>query len=356
MVRAVVAVVCLGVFAAGCGDGSSACDPSSEVCSIPHLFPERTLTAGEEQSDVCQSWSLNNPTELWVNRVDMENRGVFHHSNWFFVPDNNFEAEDGWWKCSDYEFDELIAAILGGYIFAQTTQTESEAQTFPNGAAVRIPPYSRIIGSSHLLNASDLAATTSMDITLHTLPEDQVQVKLAPARIEYHDLKIVPNGTSSFTADCMVSDEYQRVMGNDWKFTIYHMLPHYHELGIFAEMQILGGPRDGEVIFRHDGYGGENFGHTFDPPIDFAAEGATGIRYTCGFMNPRGEEVRWGIGDQEMCVTAIFADTDMAFQGQVDRGNGEVTGTLPDGTVTNSGACSLLGIPWDHNKEGGPPR
>lgn len=353
MRHVVIGMIALALAGAGC---SSECDPTAEACTYVHSFPQRVLQPGEEQSGVCQSWTLNNPTELWVNAVEMENRGVFHHSNWFFVPDNTMEAPDGWWNCDDYEFDELIAAILGGYIFAQTTQTAAEDQRFVNGAAVRIPPYSRIIGSSHLLNASDSEKTTSMDMTLHTLAEPDVGVKLAPARIEYHDLEIVPNGRSSFTTDCYVADSYRDVMGVDWKFTIYHMLPHYHELGIFAEMALLGGPRDGEVIYRHDGYGGENFGHTFDPPIDFAAEGATGIRYTCGFDNPRNEEVRWGIGDQEMCVTAIFADTDMAFQGDVGSGDNQVTGTLPDGTVTNSGPCSILGIPWDHNKEGGPPR
>ena len=116
-----------------------------------------------------------------------------------------------------------------------------------------------------------------------------------------------------------------------------------------AQLELLGGPRDGEVIFRHDGFG-ENFGLAIDPPLDVAATGARGLRFTCGYDNPRDDVVRWGSGDQEMCVLALQADTNMGFDGSVlDRADPVTV----EGEVKHNGPCTALGIPWDHEKPGG---
>jgi hypothetical protein len=46
----------------------------------------------------------------------------------------------------------------------------------------------------------------------------------------------------------------------------------------------------------------------------------------------------------------------MAFEANVDYGSDMVIGTAEDGTVMHAGACDLLGIPWSHDKLGGPER
>src|SRR5690606_5335712 len=114
--------------------------------------------------------------------------------------------------------------------------------------------------------------------------------------------------------------------------------------------EIVGGSRDGEVIMRHDGYG-ENFGVALDPPVDLGAAGATGLRFTCGYDNPRNDVVGWGIGDQEMCVVALQARTNMGWDADVKRGDGTEVAT-----GQHEGPCQVIGFPWDFNKAGGPAR
>jgi hypothetical protein len=353
--RALLLAAALCPLAAGCGGGSDRCDPDREACVLEAIVSTTDLGGGVEDEDTCQSWTLDNPTDLWVTGITQHNDGAYHHANWFFVPDDTFELPDGTWSCSDNDFSELNAAILGGYLFAMSTQSLEESQDLPVGSAIRVPAWSRVIGASHLLNASDQPVTTSMHIELRTVPPDQVSAKLAPARIEYHDLQLEPLAKSSFTTDCIIDETYQDVMGVPMTYQIYYALSHYHELGTYSQLEFVGGPRDGEVIFRHDGYG-ENFGKPFDPPIDLVAEGASGVRYTCGFENPRNEVVGWGIGDQEMCVLALQAQTDMGWQGDVGYGRGAQAGVGDDGEVQFTGPCSILGLPWDHTKPGGPPR
>ena len=124
---------------------------------------------------------------------------------------------------------------------------------------------------------------------------------------------------------------------------------------MYTQLEIAGGPRDGEVLARHDGYG-ENFGQAIDPPIDLGQIGARGVRFTCGFTNPRNATVRWGIGDQEMCVIALQARTNLSWTGDVVRGTDQQVGVGPTGEVRHQGPCALTAFPWDHDKPGGPPR
>jgi hypothetical protein len=349
----VVGIVALGCGGGGDGDDTGVCDPTMEACTITNDVSTLTIGAGIEDEDTCQSWTLNNPTELWVNGISQHNDGAYHHANWFFVPDDQFVYPDGTWSCSEANFSELVAALLGGYLFALSTQSPDEAQQLPTAAAVRIPPYSRVIGSSHLLNASDQAVTTTMQLTLHTIPPAAVQYKLAPARMTFYDLNLDPQSRSSFTAECLFDDDYMATMNQPMKYSLMYTLAHYHSLGTYAQLEIAGGPRDGEVIMRHDGYG-ENFGQAIEPGFDLAAAGGRGLRFTCGYENPRTQAVGWGIGDQEMCVIALQAVTDVGFDAVVNQN--APLGTSADGEVQYGGDCTLQMFPWDFTKPGGPPR
>jgi hypothetical protein len=347
-------VLCSSSLLAACA-GEGPCDPARQACTLEKAVSTYTAKAGEENEDTCQSWTLQNPTELWVSGVRQDNDGAYHHANWFFVPDDIFDVPDGIWSCDEHKFSELEAAIVGGFLFAMSTQSQGEEQRLPAGGAVRIPPYSRIIGSSHVLNASPRDITTVMRLTLSTVPADQVAAKLVPARIQYVDLQLPPKGRSAFTTECRIDEGHQKILNAPLDYHIFYALSHYHALGRYAQLELAGGPRDGEVIFRSDGFG-ENFGRPFDNPLDLAATGARGFRFTCGFENPTDKVVRWGIGDQEMCVLQLFAKTDLAWDGNVNRGTGAMTGTAPDGESRFAGPCELLLIPWNHDKLGGPPR
>ncbi len=346
MLRAALIVV---VAMAACSD--EPCDPMSETCSYSAAVSTLTVPAGREDEDTCQSWTLNNPTELWVNSITQKNGGGYHHANWFFVPDNNYALPDGPWPCGENNFHELPAALQGGYLFALSTQSHEETQTLPVASAIRIPPYSRLIGASHLLNASDVDVTTTMEVTIRTIPPQDVVSKLAPARIQYLDLNLDPGAKSSFTTECSIGEANANLWNEPLEYKLFYTLSHYHVLGQYQQLEILGGPRDGEVIMRHEGLG-DNAGTAIDPPLDLIAAGAHGLRLTCGFDNPRAVPVGWGIGDQEMCVIALQAVTNIGWAGDVNQGDAKV-GVAANGEVQHRGPCSMNAFPWDFDKPGG---
>lgn len=330
-------------------------DRSDGVCrTIPgtplsHVFADQTIEAGEEIGSLCQSWVLNNDEPLWVNAVEMDNDGGYHHSNWFFVPEDFRDwPTEPWMDCYDDGFHEIDAALAGGVLYAQSTQVRRELQKFQPGAAVRIPPRSRIITVTHLLNYLPDALTTGLRMTIHTLPESEVLTPLTPAQLIYTDLQIPGKATSTFSGTCDLAASWSGLFpGEPMDIKVHYVLPHYHDLGDGFEVALVGGPRDGEKIVELGSYSTDPFGFAFDPPIDLSE--ATGLSFTCRFKNPRDATVRWGIGDQEMCEALLFLESPMAFSAGVNTTSTEstISGGVDDGVRVFGGECGVLAFPYD---------
>jgi len=319
------------------------CDPATESCTLHHDFGQYVIEAGTEIDGVCMSWTLDNDEEVWVNAVATENDGMFHHSNWFFVPDTSFTQPDGHWNCWEAGFSEVAAAVIGGVLYAQSTQVLGEEQRFLPGAAVRIPPRSRIIAYAHLLNTTAETVSTEMRVDLATIPADEVDVRLLPFRLDYIDLQIPALSQARFGGSCDIAATYETNVGEPFELKLHWMLPHYHALGDYFSLRLAGGDRDGEMVFELDGVYGEPLGHRFDEPFDVAASGAHGLEFTCGYTNHTEVEVGYGIGDQEMCVMLGFAESGMLFDGLIDTSDSlEVDG---DGVTHGSGPCRVIGAP-----------
>ena len=133
---------------------------------------------------------------------------------------------------------------------------------------------------------------------------------------------------------------------------LYYVLPHYHELGTSFTLDYYGGSNDGAAIDSLGAFNGEANGKTFDPPLDLSTN--KGVTFGCGYTNPTSSTVGWGIGNQEMCEMLGFADSSLAYVGTVNDGTGMVTG-MTGNTVTNSGPCSVVALPWNQAKAGGMP-
>jgi hypothetical protein len=331
-----------------CLVGSYAKDP--DTCAqvpgdaIHHDFGAYPLDPAEEINGLCQSWTLNNETELWVNAVELETNGGYHHSNWLFAPEGKYPGEDGAWKCSDRGYSELDAAVAGGVLFAQSTQARKQVQKFPDGVAVRLPPHTMIVGGTHLFNVTTEPLSSTLLFAIYTLPASEVKVPLAPFRLSYVDLTIPPLATSEFSGECDLAGaitDGPPALDMD----LYYVLPHYHALGHSFHLETYGGDDDGKAIYDLGAFDGEAHGTPFDPPVSLS--GAKGFRFSCGYQNPRSEEVGWGIGDQEMCVMLGFARSDYAFDATVPTG----AAAQDKGKIREfTGNCSVVPLEFARGK------
>ncbi|MEM9190529.1 MAG: hypothetical protein AAGF12_15195 [Myxococcota bacterium] len=326
--RAVIALSIVGSLAllSGCSDdmsiGSDASFPDGSPDATPdagsdamvapgpqtltHRFSPVPIESGEEISGLCQSWDMGNETELFVRSVRSRNDGAWHHSNWLWAPQSMFAGEGDTWRCRDRGWDEVVAGFAGDVFFAQSTQAIEEAQVFAPGTAIRIPPNSSVVGGVHLLNATPNAMNTAIEFEVDTVPESEVDTVLVGTSFTITNLAIPPRTESRFSMTCDIGEVYQRTYGKLPDFKIYYVLPHYHTLGTFFRLDLVGGSRDGDVIFEQESLIGEPLGETLAVPVDVT--GSEQLRFTCGYDNPRNETVRFGIGDQEMCVFLAFTD------------------------------------------------
>ena len=312
-----------GTAAAG-GDGGSG-GSSDFVATISHTFDPQMIDVAEETTNICQSWALENDEPLYVRKIRQANDGGWHHSNWFFVPDTaytpNTELEgpdatqEGTWKCSDRGFREYLAAAAGGVFFAQSTQTLSELQEFPDRAALVIPPNSVIVGSTHLLNVSAQPLSTSMRFEIELADEEDVDVRLSPFSFAISDLNIPPaiDGAPTESRTSMMCDlreQFEIVKGSDVvDYRIYYVLGHYHQWGNYFNLSFQN--EDGSLtkIFEITNSIGEPIGSIIDPPI--SNNGATKLRSECGFLNNTDRTLRRGLQDGEMCDFLAYHDANI---------------------------------------------
>jgi len=307
---------------------------------VRHTFGVTNLQPLEE-TQPCIQWSLDNDEPIYINRVTLTNHGGFHHSNWFVVPDSYAEGPDGFFKCSDRGFTEIEAALTGTVLTAQSTQSRFETMQLPDGVVVKAPPNHKIIAGGHLLNLANDEYETELKMELEIIHPREVEVVTAPFRLTYVDLDIPAFSEARFYGECSMDSLYKAQSGTeDFDLTLYYVLPHYHYLGNYFDLSILGGPRDGESVFRLDGFNADSNGAALDPPLTMT--GAEGFSFTCGYNNWRDKSIGWGIGDQEMCVMLGLADSRVLMDASVL--NGSAVGN-EDGILMNSGRCDAIGLP-----------
>ncbi|KPK53197.1 MAG: hypothetical protein AMJ63_07240 [Myxococcales bacterium SG8_38_1] len=284
------------------------------------------IDVGQETWNICQSWVLDNDEPIYVRKIRQANDGGWHHSNWFFVPENVFEPNqphfedegpdatlEGTWKCSDRKFSEYLAAAAGGVFFAQSTQTMEEAQEFPEGSALEIPPHSVIVGSTHLLNISPGPLETAMTMEVELADREDVDIRLTPFSFAISRLQIPPQvdgvPTESRTSmECDLSDAFKKHLNKDEvDYSVYYVLGHYHQWGNYFNLSFVHDDGTQDTIFEIKNTIGEPIGSIIDPPMN--NNGATKLRSECGFINNTDETLTRGLQYGEMCDFLAYTES-----------------------------------------------
>ncbi|MEM9453132.1 MAG: hypothetical protein AAGF11_03075 [Myxococcota bacterium] len=321
--------------------GSETGSTPADQAVVTHSFGVYSLGPLEE-TEPCIQWTLNNEEAIYIQAVTLVNDGGFHHSNWFVVPETLYAGPDGFFDCNERAFTEIEAAVSGTVLTAQSTQSRYERMELPEGVVIKAPPRHKVIAGGHLLNLADADYDTELRMSLDIVHPREVNVVTAPFRLTYYDLDIPGFTEARFSSDCSFASIYENATDRPLDLKLYYLLPHYHYLGNYFDLTIMGGPSDGQSVFRLDGFNADANGQAFPDPIDLS--GAEGFRFSCGYDNWTDQTIGWGIGDQEMCVMLGLADSAMLMDGSVGSGSGQVVGTEGD-ILLNEGPCDVIGLP-----------
>lgn len=313
-------------------------DSGGITADISETLEPVDVEAGGEVSAMCQSWTLNNDEPLYVSKVRQTNEGGWHHSNWFYVPEGTYPGPDGTWRCNDRGFDQATAAVAGGVFFAQSTQALTDLQAFPSGAVLEVPPRSVIVGNIHLLNLQATPLRSAISFDIETVPLKDAKIRLRPVSFTNEALDIPPNAESRFSMTCDLEETFVHKLGEMPDYNVYFVLPHYHEFGNYFRLGFVDAAGNEDVIYEIERGIGDPLGLTMKTALP--SRGATGMRVTCGYLNPTDEPIDYGLGGKEMCVFLAYIDADIAI-GAVATTNTTV-GPDTDGIEINESGCNIL--------------
>ncbi len=294
----------LGLILGACGSTDPVGDPQT------FEFGPYALSAGQEINNQCVSVTLGNDAPIYVSAVELTTGEGFHHSNWFTVPETMFDGPDGTWRCAERGYDEAIAGIAGGVLFAQSTQATHEVQAFPPGVAIIIPAHSRIVAGTHLLNTGDEDLSVALSLTI--TPVAKPPTILSAMSFTNESITLPPHRASRMTMECDIGAAFRAREGRDIDFAFHYALAHYHELGTGITVEALRTDGTAATIYETTQRIGDALGGAID---GFSMAGFAKIRFSCNFDNPRDTAVRWGVGDQEMCTFLAFTDSDWTWGG-----------------------------------------
>lgn len=330
----------LGVMVACGGDTAPIDGDDAIVGERTYAFGPFDIAPGQEVTSDCVQITLGNTDYVYVNAVELTTGPGFHHSNWFYVPEFAFPGEDGTYRCRDRNFDQAVAAIQGGVLFAQSTQAAHEVQQFPAGMVIKIPPRSKIVTQIHLLNPTDNTLSLTPDIKLTYIREADVTTPLAGISFQNAALALPPNMASRFTTECDFTERHEALLGRPVDFKLHYALAHYHELGTGITIEAVKPDGAATVVYTTDGRVGDALGGMIEPGFDMT--GYTKLRMTCDFYNSRASTVGWGVGDQEMCVFLAFTDSTYNWGGGVLEETAPLNPMMVGNTMTYSNPCVLF--------------
>lgn len=318
--------------------GSAACSGDDAVRSYD--FGPYTIASQEERPDDCVQITLGNKEPIFVNSVELTTGPGFHHSNWLFVPEHVFAGPDGTFDCYERGYNEAIAALFGGVLFAQSTQTPHEIQAFPPGVVVELPPYTKLVANIHLLNRGDAPITLRPNIRLSTIPAADVATRLSGVSFQNQALALPANRASRFSMECDLATPHRANFGRDPDFRIYYALAHYHELGTGLTLDAIRADGTSTTVYTTTTRVGDTLGGPLSPAFDMT--GYTKLRFSCDFFNPRASVVEWGVGDQEMCVFLAFSDSPADWGGGVNLPGAPQNEIEVDGALHYTNPCDVF--------------
>lgn len=306
--------------------GCSTDNPGSKTAELAPI----SLRPGEEILSICRSRSLNNEQPLYIQSVRMTATPGLHHSAWFVIKDDGTLGDD----CGGQPVDIVSLALKGRALFLQSTQSTDEAQAFPPGAGIVVPPHSAIAVDLHLINSQDSAAEAKATLELNTVSEQDLRTRLNAFAFMYTALNVPPRVDSEFTGSC----DLAAAQGSELESSVYYASSHYHYLGTGATIQVMGGGDDGAMVFDGHGRVGEPWGKVIEPAMPL--RGATGLRFACSYRNTRDTAVAWGShAVDEMCAVLGYIDGDYDLLAVVDQDEPVASA---DTVVRRRGDCKVL--------------
>jgi len=234
-----------------------------------------------------QFTALDQNSDMYVNRIEIEmRRGSHHFLLYTFNQDTPQQILPSYDQPRELRNENSIINLSTLYQmqfhkFFGGTQWSRLDYRLPDGVALKIPQGSGLDQNSHYVNRTDSVMTGEVYTNLHTINKEDVAYVAELFDFNNTDIYLPPKKVTTLTKTFILDEKYY--MGQ--------VFSHAHEKMQEFVVEIVGGQRNGEVI-----YWTNDWEHppiiNFDPPIEINA--GEGLKLIATYNNSTSDPVTFG--------------------------------------------------------------
>lgn len=185
-----------------------------------------------------------NTSTVYVNKFIMQGRPNSHHfvlygfqSLTSLPPVNTLRDLYN----ADGSINITTFAQMQNHIFLAGGTDVNTTYTFPAGVALKVPPNTALDLNAHYFNKQATNLTGENYINLYTVPQANVVNEAQSINFANYNFSIPANSRKTITTDFTFPKAV----------TVITLTSHFHKLGEKFQIKILGGPRNGEVVYEN---------------------------------------------------------------------------------------------------------
>jgi hypothetical protein len=196
------------------------------------------------EREVFVSRNTPNTSTVYVNKIIMKGRPNSHHfvlygfQNSATLPPVNSVRD---LYNADASINITTFAQMQNHIFLAGGTDVNTTYTFPAGVALKVAPATPLDLNAHYFNKQATSFTGENYINMYTVPQANVVKEAQSINFANYNFSIPANTRKTITTDFTFSQAV----------TVITLTSHFHKTGEKFQIKILGGPRNGEVIYEN---------------------------------------------------------------------------------------------------------
>lgn len=190
---------------------------------------------------------VGNSADIYVNRIETSMRPFSHHFVLYtmdpktpsqLVPGTDVVRDI---RNADGSMNLANMVAMGYHVFLGGSMQPRSDYTFPAGTALKIPANASIDLNVHYANHTASKVQGEAYVNLYTVPGAQVVHPLSTLNLQNTGI-VLPAGQVTVV---------QKDFTFDAQTTITGLTSHMHARGTKYQIRIVGGPRDGELVYEN---------------------------------------------------------------------------------------------------------
>jgi len=230
-----------------------------------------------------------NTSTVYVNKFIMQGRPNSHHfvlygfqSSTLLPPVNTLRDLYN----SNASINIFTFAQMQNHIFLGGGTDVNTTYTFPAGVALKVPPATALDLNAHYFNKQTTNLTGENYINMYTVSQANVVKEAQSINFANYNFSIPASSRKTISTDFTF----------DKAVTVITLTSHFHKLGEKFQIKILGGTRNGEVVYENTDWEHPLVINLTTPILLKAGEGLTSV---VTYNNTTNKIVNFGLTSED---------------------------------------------------------